>query len=95
MSIGVLTSATTEVFVGVVYNIFFFDMWISHLLRTYSVEGSRVILWFLNFFRLSIPDQVAYSEKTIEVKNLIDVGPSVKKVITVGKGVSCRACCGQ
>ncbi|CAH3176215.1 unnamed protein product [Porites lobata] len=32
---------------------------------------------------LSIPDQVAYSEKTIEVKNLIDVGPSVKKVITV------------
>ena len=49
----------------------------------------------LNFFRLSIPDQVAYSEKTIEVKNLIDVGPSVKKVITVGKGFSCRACCGQ
>ena len=45
----------------------------------------------LNFFRLSIPDQVAYSEKTIEVKNLIDVGPFVKKVITVGKGFSCRA----
>ena len=42
-----------------------------------------------------MPDQVAYSEKTIEVKNLIDVGPSVKKVITVGKGFSYRACCGQ
>ena len=45
MSIGVLTSATTEVFVEVVYNIFF-DMCISDALRTYSVEGSRVILWF-------------------------------------------------
>ena len=46
MSIGVLTSATTEVFVGVVYNNIFFDMRISDSLRTYSVEGSRVILWF-------------------------------------------------
>lgn len=56
-----------------------------------SFQSNLVVL---NFFRLSIPDQVAYSEKTIEVKNLIDVGPSVKKVITVGKGFICRVCCG-